>query len=172
MQNHPRIASLPSNQLELADLQKLAPKSKKFQYIMMDSGASLHAAWAKKHFPDHLVVSNEAMLRGDYALTANGEKMFHEGEFDVLGDCDGVNMGITFTNMKVDVPVASVRRFVIAGNNVSFIEGGGIMTNRATGAKVRFIELSGVYFLKLRVKQPSKSPSVEGQSPSFTRPGN
>ena len=77
---------------------------------------------------------------------------YNEGEFDITGECDGVSMSIGFTNMKVDTPVASIRKFCKSGNDVSFYEGGGCIVNRNTGAKARFMEMAGVYFLKLRIK--------------------
>ena len=62
-----------------------------------------------------------------------------------------------FTNMLVAIQVASVRRFVASGNDVSFYEGGGCIRNRKCGATARLLEMRGVYFLKLKLKQPASA---------------
>ena len=48
---HPTIASLPANKDFRNELSALAPVSKKRVYIMMDSGASIHAAWMQNALP-------------------------------------------------------------------------------------------------------------------------
>ena len=77
-------------------------------------------------------------------------------------------MGLNFTNMQVDIPVASVRRFVAFGNDVSFYKGGGCIRNRKSGATAKSLEMEGVYFLKLKLKQPTKG-GVKSK-PDFVRP--
>ena len=131
----------------------------------MDSGASLNAANLKKHVPwlANQLRPNDAQRRGAFANTANGEKLYYEGEFTVDGDCGGVPLSLNFTNMKVDVPIASVRKFVKSGNDVAFYEGGGCIVNRESKEKVKFVELGGVYFLKVRVK-------AEQSTLGFARP--
>ena len=98
--------------------------------------------------------------------------MYNLGRFDVTGVCNGVKVVLGFTNMKVDVPVASVRTFVKNGNEVEFFEGGGVVRNKENGAQLPFIEMGGVYFLQLKVKLPetSSQASVAG-SPLFGRQG-
>ena len=54
--------------------------------------------------------------------------------------------------MQVDVPIASVRRFVKSSNGVAFYEGGGCIVNREAKDKVKFVELGGVYLLESRVR--------------------
>ena len=130
--------------------------SKKYVYIMMDSGATMHAAWMQKHFPGHVVRQSVGQKNGEFAHPANGERLYNEGEFEVSGECDGILMGLHFTNMQVDIPIASVRRFVASGNDVSFYEGGGCIQNRKSGATGKCLEMGGVYFLKLKLKQPTK----------------
>ena len=51
LKTHSGIAPLPSHEAMRKDLAALAPKHKKCVYVMMDSGASPHAAWLKKHAP-------------------------------------------------------------------------------------------------------------------------
>ncbi|MFB1039306.1 MAG: hypothetical protein QMC35_02490, partial [Polaribacter sp.] len=47
LETHPTIAALPQDRDERSDLPKLAPTDKRFVYIMMDSGTSLHAGSLK-----------------------------------------------------------------------------------------------------------------------------
>ena len=63
--------------------------------------------------------------KGAFANTAIGEKLYYEGEFTDDGNCDGVPLSLNLSNMQVDVPIASVRRFVKSGNDVALYEGGG-----------------------------------------------
>ena len=113
---------------------------------MMNSGASLNAANLKKQFPwlASQLKTDDAQRRGAFANTANGEKLYYEGEFTVDGDCDGVPISLKFTNMQVGVPIASVRRFVKSGNNVAFYEGGGCTDNRESKEHIKFAELGDV----------------------------
>ena len=166
LKTHPTIAALPTDPQARAELHQLAPKSKKYVYVMVDSGASINAGWAKKHFPGSVVRTSPGQLKGEFANTANGDRLYNEGEFDVTGECDGVSMSIGFTNMKVDTPIASIRKFCKSGNDVSFYEGGGCIVNRKTGAKARFMEMAGVYFLKLKLKQPTN----DANGLDFVRP--
>ena len=83
--------------------------------------------------------TNDAPRRGALADTANGEKLYYEGEFTVDGDCDGVPLSIHFTNMHVDVPIVSVRRFVKSGNGAAFYEGGGCIVNCESKEKDKFV---------------------------------
>ena len=88
---------------------------------MMDSGASINAGWAKKHFPGSVARTSASQLKGEFANTANGDRLYNEGEFDITGECDGVSMSIGFTNMKKrhsssfhqDVLQVGPRRFIL-----------------------------------------------------------
>ena len=135
---------------------------------MMDSGASIHAVWMQKHLPGHVVRQSIGQKNGECAHTANGERLYNEAEFEVSGECDGILIGLNFTNMQVDIPVASVRRLVASGNDVSFYEGGGCIRNRKSGTTAKFLEMGGVYFLKLKLKQRTKG-GVKSK-PDFVRP--
>ena len=161
------ICSLPKDDNKKVDLAKLAPKDSRYVYIMMDSGASLHAADMENNFPDRVPHLTEESERGDFACTANGDKLYNLGRFDVTGMCNGVKVVLGFTNMKVDVPVASVRTFVKNGNEVEFFEGGDVVRNKENGAQLPFIEMGDVYFLQLKVNPPKASSqvSVAGSQP-------
>ena len=121
---------------------------------MVDCDASTHAAWMTKHFPGHFFRTSAGQRKGEFANTASGERLSSEGEFDVSGECDVITMGLNFTMMKVDIPVASARRFVASGDDVPFYEGGCCIRHRQSGATVKLLEMGGVYFLELNVKRP------------------
>ena len=95
---------------------------------------------------------NGAQRRGPFANTANGEKLDYEGEFTVDDVCDDVPLSLNLTNMQVDVPIASVRRFFQSGSDVAFYGGGGCIANPESEEKVKSVKLGGVYFLKAGVR--------------------
>ena len=164
--SHPTWAALPSDAQARKGVAKLSLKSRKYVYVMVDSGASLNAANLKKHFPwlanQLRTRTNDAQRRGAFA-TANGEKLDYEGGFTVDADCDGLPLSLNFTNMQVDVPIASVRKIVKSGNDVAFYDGGGCIVNRESKEKVKFIKLGGVYFLKIWVKAEQRTLGVPGR---------
>lgn len=166
----PTICALPEDDREKLDLASLARKDKRYVYIMMDSGACLHAAHLEEHVPGHVLAETDASRRGDYTLTANGGKLYHLGSFRVEGVSSGINVSLGFSSMKVDVPVASVRTVVKNGNEVDFFDGGGVVRSKETGAELPFIELGGDDFLKLKIKPPRPS-LVRRTSSVFARPG-
>ena len=170
MKTHPFIAALPNDDKTLKEMSKIAPKSQKFRYIMMDSGASLNAADIDVHFPEYkqLLRESEGQRKGEFAYTANGQKLFNKGEFDVHGECNDTPLSLCFTNVKVDAPIASVRRFVQAGCKVIFEHGGGHIVDEKSGARINFLEIGRVYFLKYKIKQPTshnKPPAFGRQAP-------
>ena len=79
LSTHPTICALPSDEEKRVDLTQLAPRDKRYVYIMMDSGASLHAADLEKHFEGHELVVTEESIRGDVAYTANGDNIYNLG---------------------------------------------------------------------------------------------
>jgi hypothetical protein len=57
--------------------------------------------------------------------------------------------------METDLPILSVRKMVKQDNTVRFKNGGGTIRNRKTGRIVHFYEHEGVYFIKLKLTDPS-----------------
>lgn len=141
-------------------------------WALVDSGSTLNAAWIKKHFPQWMrhTISSKQQLRGDIATTAGGHELKHHGRCKVETVICGLDMPITFSNIKVDVPILSVRRMVKLGNDVVFTESGGTITNRSTGAILTFVEAEGTYWIKLKVKSPDNDVVMKDAS-DFTRPG-
>ena len=84
---------------------------------------------------------------------------------------DGHPVSLGFVNMDVDIPVASVRQFISTGPDVRFMEGGGSVQHRESGSKISFMELGGVYFLKMRLKDSGPSYVSSGKATAgFARP--
>ena len=136
-----------------------------YVFVTMYSGASLNAADLKKHFPwlANQLWANDAQRRGAIANMVNREQLCYEGEFTVDGDCDGVPLSLNFTNIQVDVPIATVKRFVKSCDDVAFYESVGRIVNRESKDNVKLVELGGVYFLKVRAK-------AEQSTLGFARP--
>ena len=122
-------------------------------WALVDSGSTLNAAWIKKHFAAYarFVVSSKQQIRGDVATTAGGHELKHKGRCKVNTMIDDHEMPIVFSNLKVDVPILSVRRMVKLGNDVILTETGGSITNKLTGQKLTFIEADGTYWIKLEI---------------------
>ena len=171
LQSHPSLAALPNGRQERVELWNLAPNNRKYVYIMMDSGASINAAKLSKHVPFARLFESEGQKKGEFAQTATGEKIYNKGKFRVEGFVDGHPVSLGFVNMDVDIPVASVRQFISTGHDVRFMEGGGFVQHRETGSKISFMELGGVYFLKMRMKDlgPSYVSSTKATA-GFARP--
>ena len=102
---------------------------------------------------------------GAAATTAGGHQLVNEGRCKIDATLDDVAFPVVFQNMKVDVPILSVRKYVKGGWNFSFEEAGGTMTNKATGRTFKFIEAEGAYWIKIKFTKPPRQ-SV------FSRPGN
>ena len=141
-------------------------------WALVDSGSTLNAAWIKKHFPQYasLIIASKQQMRGDVATTAGGHELKHKGRCKVNTVISGIDVPIAFSNMKVDVPILSVRRMVKLGNDVVFTESGGTITNRVTGQILKFVEADGTYWIKLKVGPPIDGDGVPNAS-VFTRPG-
>ena len=167
LKEHPTIAALSADQQSRADLQNLAPTSPGYVYIMMDSGASLNTAKLSKHFPMAKLLPSEGQRKGEFAQTATGERLYNNGQFRVCGYVDGHPVNLGFVNMDVDIPAVSVRQFISSGHDVHFLEGGGFVQHRDSGAKIRFMELGGVYFLKMKLHECYDGGHVDS---GFARP--
>ena len=72
--------------------------------------------------PMHIVLSSKQQVRGDVATTAGGHELKQKGRCKVNTMINDHEMPIVFSNLKVDVPILSVRRMVKLGNDVIFTE--------------------------------------------------
>ena len=80
---------------------------------------------------------------------------------------DGQDFPIPFQNMKVDVPILSVRKYVKSGFSFHFSEEGGYMLCSKTNRLFYLIESDGAFWIKMKVQKP-----VDPEPPSsgFARP--
>lgn len=127
---------------------------------MADSGSTVHAMDVGKELPKykHLVRSVSNRKKGRSAETACGGKVGIEGEVELTGEIDGAIHTIPFFDMKVSMPIASMRRTVKAGNDLLITEEGGCITNRLTKQKIILHERCGVYFFKMKLLPPDQQP--------------
>ena len=81
---------------------------------------------------------------------------------DVEASIQGENHSIEFDDLPVECPIISVRKIVRKGNKVVFKKKGGYILNEKSGKRLDFIEMNGVYFIKILVHPPAED---------FPRPG-
>ena len=173
LQTHPQIAALPDDQDKVRRILRSKPVELECDanevLCLVDSGSTINAANVEKHFPSYkqFVRETRKSKSGDFARTACGKKLFNRGRCDIRGSADGEEFPVAFKDMKVEMPILSVRKIVKKNNRVCFQDGGGYIRNQTSGRRIRFYEFEGVYFLKLRTDQPS---SDTGQV-DFHRPG-
>ena len=109
----------------------------------------------------------------------------NKGRVVVKATADGHDFSHAFKDMETELPILSVRKIVRNNNDVLFRQGGGIIKGRANGQTIQFYEFQGVYFVKLKVSDPSAmliddpppssspQPRSKGEKPrrGFARPG-
>ena len=137
---------------------------------LVDSGSTINAADIEAYFPEYLklIIASRAQDMGESATTAGGHQLRNEGRCRIEATVDGLDFPIPFQNMKVDVPILSVRKYVRNGLGFHFEENGGYMQCKANNKKFAFIEADGAYWIKLKIKLPDNSaPPNTG----FGRPG-
>ena len=137
---------------------------------LVDTGSTLNAADIAKHFPAFAdrIISSKAQLQGETATTAGGHQLRNEGRCRVDATIDGQAFPVPFQNMKVDVPIISVKKFMRSGFDFHFTEDGGYMKCRVNDKIFHFIEADNAFWIKLKIPQPDSAARHAG----FTRPGN
>ena len=137
---------------------------------MADTGSTLHGISVAKHIPgyEHLVRPCAAKRRGKSAETACGGSVTIDGDIDLTGWIGDDLHTIPFNDMKVSMPIASMRQTIKAGNSLFITDGGGYIKNKATGKKIILHERCGVYFFKLRLLPPAQQQQSDRAS-GFTR---
>lgn len=114
LESHPTIASLPANKELITKLSALAPVSNNHVYTTMDSGASIRAACMQTHVPGHFVRRSTGQRNGEFAQTANGERLYNEGEFESLAS--------VMVSLWVSVYEHAVRHPLCIGSKVCCIK--------------------------------------------------
>ena len=140
---------------------------------LVDSGATVNTAWIEKHFPAYrfLVKETAASRQGDSATTASGGKLVNKCRCIVGATAQGSDFNIAFKDMETELPIWSVRNMVKNQNVVTFEDDGGTIRNKNSGRVMRFYEHEGVYFIKLKVKNPEDLDAVAPNSQGFQRQG-
>ena len=175
------IAALPHDKKSLSRLAKLCPAdAEKLEpgerWVMADSGSTLHGMDVAKELPgyEHLVVPLPEKKKGRGAETASGDLVPIRGTVDLAGHVDGNLHKARFNDMKIAMPIASIRQTVKKGNDLHITEGGGVIRNRKSGKTIKLHERGGVYFFKMRFLPAALQPGAPGPtaslSPGFPRP--
>ena len=155
------VKALPSDFASLAKIAKNHPGNHLLkpgeQWMIMDSGANLDAANIVEHFPEyvHLIEQNTSNDGG--AECASGDVVRCRGTVRVDGSLDGQSTSIHFRDMKIKMPIASMKKRVEGadGYDVFITEGGAVMKHRKNGALVKLYDRGGVYFAKFKTKLPN-----------------
>lgn len=157
------VKALPKGRKELEKLIKLCPREAEELlpgeiWVLGDTGSTKHGLNVKKEIPgySHLVRPMPEKKRGTAAETAGGDQVMFDGEIDLTGTIDGELHTIPFVDMKVSMPIASMRRTVKQGNDLIITEDGGIIRNRRTKKVIRLHERQGLYFFKMKLLPPQE----------------
>ena len=81
------------------------------------------------------------------------------GKVATTGTVGGVQVGVTWSHMKVKCPILSVRCLVDDGHDMRIYKGGGSIRNTSTGKEIQFFEHAGVYYLKMKLDSPKGKPT-------------
>ena len=130
---------------------------------LIDTGATVHAADSEVHFKDYVdqVRPTPSSRRGDGAVTAGGHLLPNKGKFTVHAIADGQDVSIPFNDMKVQMPILAVKKMMKKGTKMLLEEDGGVLYNSRTQQRLNFIEHSGLWFMKLKVKPPPGSRDAD-----------
>ena len=125
-------------------------------WVMADTGSTLHGIDVAKHVPGYkrLVRKCHPKRRGKAAETACGGSVTIDGEIDLTGYIGDDVHTIPFNDMKVSMPIASMRKTIKAGNDLHITLEGGYIENRQSGRRILLHERCGVYFFKLQLLPP------------------
>ena len=160
MKSHPYLAAIPKGQ-QIRKLLRTMPVElvcgPDEVLCLVDSGSTINAAWIAKHFPGCVnhVRPTVASQSGDFATTAGGQTLINKGRCLVSATSNGKPFDVAFKDMETELPILSVRKMVRKGNEVRFKKLGGTIRNTSTGELQRFHEHQGVYFMKLKINDPS-----------------
>jgi hypothetical protein len=171
--------ALPKGKKALARLAKLCPTdagelAEGEIWVMADTGSTLNGINVAEHLPGlkHLVRPATPGTTG--AECANGGTLDIDGELEVAGTIDGNLHVIPFKDMKVSLPIASMRHAIDKGSRLLIQKGGGTLTHLKTNTVIRLHERMGVYFFKMQVLPTQQQKRYQGTSakptPGFSRP--
>ena len=171
-----RFSSLPTNTKRLNKLLRKTPEQISLEndevLALIDTGSSIHAADAEVHFPTYKghVRESSANRRGHAATSAGGHQLANLGKFSVRAETDGQEVVVPFNNMKVKLPILSVRQMMRKGSKLVLEDEGGRIENSRTKQSIRFLIHDGLWYMKLKVQPPGGMRDEPSTSP-FGRPG-
>ena len=147
--------------------------------VMIDSGSFTHAADCDRESAlqalSQFIKAPTPAEQAEIAETACGGILKKLGTLKVNALVDGETVAIKFDHRRVKVPILSVRRLCKDGNYCVIHKKGGFIFNEATGKRIKFMELNGVYYMRLKVVAPSDQqpdePAIDAPPQPFARQG-
>ena len=145
--------------------------------LVVDSGAG-ETVMPSDWFTTHPITESDGSRSNDFYTTADGTKVFNEGQkrMDVC-TLDGQHCRtMTFQVAKVKKALGSVSQMVRNGNRLVFdqdAQGKDIsyVQNKKSGEKIWLRMENGVYVLDLMVGPPRQSRTPQHREPHFHRQG-
>ncbi len=121
---------------------------------MVDSGAG-ECVCGPDHFEGTIVTEGpERPSANTEYVTADGRRLPNLGDKSVKAlSEEGATLAIKFQVTNVDKPLIAVSKLTAAGQEVSFNENGGTITNKANGRTTAFKRKNNVYVLQIWVKR-------------------
>ena len=166
------IKPLPESFTEIAKLARNHPSNKLLkageQWLLFDTGANVDAADIEVHYPEYanrVVPLDDPNAKGG-AECASGNVVKCRGQVTVQGSIDGRPVSIPFRDMKIRMPIASLKNRVTGENgfDIFITEGGAVMRHRRSGKLASLYDRGGVYFAKFKPHLPSTKKD-DGGSP-------
>ena len=173
--NNDNIKKLPDSTKKLKKMLKKLPEDIELAndevLALIDTGSHIHAADVDVHFPDYVnhVRESSAQRRGATATTAGGHQLSNKGKFTVSAIAGDHQVKIPFNNMKVQLPILSVREMMDKESSVLIEDDTGVISNKKTQQSINFVVRDGLWFMKLKVRKPDGSPAENDSG--FGRPG-
>ena len=158
------VKALPTDFAALARIAKNNPGNHFLkqgeQWMIMDTGANVDAADIIEHVPEYAHLIEQMQSKNSGAECASGDIVKCRGRVRVHGTMDGHSTSIQFRDMKIKMPIGSMKKRVEGadGSDVFITEGGAIMRNRTNGKTVKLYDRGGVYFAKFRTTLPDAIP--------------
>ena len=78
---------------------------------------------------------------------------------------EGIEVPFTFQNIKVAMPILSIRRVAARGASATFWKGGGEI-KFASGTTIPIVERLGVYFVRMKIKGKKSSEDFHRPAPA------
>lgn len=143
--------------------------------VMVDSGRFTHAAdcgreCALQALTQYIKAPTPAE-QAEIAETACGGILKKLGTLKVNALADGETVAIKCDHRRVKVPILSVRRLCKDGNHCVIHKKGGFIYNEATGKRIKCMELSGVYDLRMKIMNATDQQPIDAPPQPFARQG-